>query len=52
MSREYIPVATADTLYFKPKTQAEMEIMIRMMKIGDMIFNKWVFSQGMWYTMG
>jgi hypothetical protein len=29
-----------------------MENMIHMMKIGDMIFSKWTFSRGMWYTMG
>ena len=52
MSKEYIPVATANTIYFEPKTQAEMETMMHMMKVGDMIFNKWVFSRGMWYTMG
>ncbi|MCL2224892.1 MAG: hypothetical protein FWB96_07995 [Defluviitaleaceae bacterium] len=52
MSKEYIPVTTADTLYFKPKTQAEMENMIHMMNVGDMIFSKWTFSRGMWYTMG
>ena len=54
MSKEYIPVATADTAYYKPQTQEEMEQMTATMKLGDMIFNKWVFqaSGGMWYTMG
>ena len=46
---EYIPKATADTIYYKPETQREMEEMV-----GDMIFSKWVFqaSGGMWYTLG
>ena len=54
MSNEYIPVATASTVYYKPQTQKEMEAMTDKMKIGDMLFNKWVFqaSGGMWYTMG
>ena len=54
MSKEYIPVATADTTYYKPETQEEMEAMTAIMKLGDMLFNKWVFqaSGGMWYTMG
>jgi len=51
---EYIPKATADTIYYKPETQAEMEEMTQLMKVGDMIFSKWVFqaSGGMWYTLG
>jgi len=54
MSREYIPVATASTVYYKPQTEEEMETMTAQMKVGDMIFNKWVFqaSGGLWYTMG
>jgi len=54
MSKEYIPKATADTTYYKPETQEEMEQMTAIMKLGDMLFNKWVFqaSGGMWYTMG
>ena len=54
MSREYIPTATADTAYYKPQTEQEMEQMTAIMKVGDMLFNKWVFqaSGGMWYTMG
>jgi hypothetical protein len=54
MSNEYIPVATKNTVYFEPKTEQEMEQMTALMKVGDMIFNKWVFraSGGMWYTLG
>jgi len=54
MSNEYIPVATASTVYYKPQTQEEMEAMTAIMKLGDMLFNKWVFqaSGGIWYTMG
>ncbi|MCL2190339.1 MAG: TnpV protein [Defluviitaleaceae bacterium] len=54
MSREYIPVATSSTVYYKPETQQEFEEMTALMKVGDMIFSKWVFraSGGMWYTMG
>ena len=51
MSREYIPVATSDTVYFEPKTQAEMDEMMHTMKVGDMIYSKWVFD-GLWYVMG
>jgi hypothetical protein len=54
MSNEYIPVATANTIYYEPKTEQEMEQMTDLMKVGDMIFNKWVFQSvgGLWYTMG
>ena len=54
MSKEYIPVATSDTIYYEPLTEQEMEKTFEVMKIGDMIFNKWTFqaSGGMWYTMG
>jgi len=54
MSNEYIPKATTDTVYYKPQTEQEMEQMTAIMKVGDMLFNKWVFqaSGGMWYTMG
>jgi len=54
MSKEYIPVATADTIYYKPETEQEMEQMTTLMKVGDMLFNPFVFqsSGGMWYTMG
>jgi len=54
MSNEYIPVATSNTVYYEPQTEQEMADMTEVMKVGDMIFNKWVFqaSGGMWYTMG
>jgi len=48
---EYIPVATANTAYYEPKTQQEFEEMTELMKLGDMIYSKWVFN-GLWYTMG
>jgi len=48
---EYIPVATASTAYYEPKTQQEFEEMTELMKLGDMIYSKWVFN-GLWYTMG
>ena len=51
MNREYIPVATSSTVYYKPQTPQEMEKMTALMKVGDMIFSKWVFN-GLWYTMG
>ena len=51
MSNEYIPVATSSTVYYEPQTQEEMEQMTAVMKVGDMIFSKWVFN-GLWYTMG
>ena len=52
MSKEYIPVATKDTVYFKPQSKEEMETMIEQMNLGDMLFDPWVFSNGMWYTLG
>ena len=54
MRKEYIPVATSDTVYYKPQTEAEFNALIEKMKVGDMIFSKWVFqaSGGIWYTMG
>jgi len=54
MSKGYIPVATENTVYYEPKTEQEMEKMIALMKVGDMIFNKWAFQAvgGLWYTMG
>jgi len=52
MYKEFIPVATKDTVYFKPQTQEEMEAMIPQMKLGDMIFLPWIGSRGMWYTLG
>ena len=51
MSNEYIPVATASTVYYKPETEQEVDEMTAIMKVGDMIFNKWVFN-GLWYTLG
>jgi len=51
MRKEYIPVATSETIYYEPQTQRELAEMMELMKVGDMILNKWVFS-GMWYTMG
>ena len=50
-NKEYIPVATSETVYYEPQTQAEFEEMTAIMKVGDMIYSKWVFS-GLWYTMG
>ena len=44
MRKEYIPVATSDTVYYKPQTEAEFNALIETMKIGDMIFSKWVFQ--------
>ena len=53
MRIEYIPVSAADTTYYEPQTEQEMEEMTGLMKVGDMIFSKWVFKpKGMWYTMG
>jgi len=48
---EYIPVATKDTIYYKPQSKQEMEATYDLMKVGDMIYNQWVFN-GLWYTMG
>jgi len=33
MSKEYIPVVTNDTVYFKPQTKEEMDSMIPQMKL-------------------
>ena len=52
MSKEYIPVATKNTIYFKPQSEEEMEAMIPKMKLGDMMFLPWMFTNGMWYTLG
>ena len=51
---EYIPVATKETVYYEPQIEQELNEMTEVMKVGDMIFNKWVFtaSGGIWYTMG
>jgi hypothetical protein len=51
MSKEYIPVATADTVYYKPETQEEFDQLMDIVKVGDMVYSKWVFS-GLWYTVG
>jgi len=51
MSKEYIPVAMKDTIYYKPQSQQEMEATYDFMKVGDMIFNQWVLG-GIWFTMG
>ena len=42
------------TIYYKPQTKQEFDALIESMKVGDMIFSKWVFqaSGGIWYTMG
>ena len=52
MYKEYIPVATKNTIYFKPHSEKEMDVMITQMKLGDMMFLPWMFSKGMWYTLG
>jgi hypothetical protein len=54
MSKEYIPVATSTTVYYEPQTKHELETLAETMKVGDMVFNKWVFpaNGGLWYTMG
>lgn len=51
MSREYIPVATAKTVYYEPKTQQEFDELMEVVKVGDMVYNKFVFD-GLWYTVG
>ena len=51
MSKEYIPVATADTKYYEPQTQQEFDDLMEVVKVGDMVYSKWVFD-GMWYTVG
>jgi len=51
MSREYIPVATTDTIYYEPQTQQEFDDLLEIVKVGDMVYNKWV-SDGLWYTVG
>ena len=54
MRKEYIPVATSATNYYEPQTQQKFDQLMEQMKVGDMIFNKWVFETigGLWYTMG
>ena len=51
MSKEYIPVATADTVYYEPQTQQEFDELMDIVKVGDMVYSKWVFN-GLWYTVG
>ena len=51
MCTEYIPVATADTIYYEPQTQQEFDDLMEVVKVGDMVCNKWVFD-GLWYTVG
>jgi hypothetical protein len=51
MSKEYIPVATSDTVYYEPQTQQEFDDLMEVVKVGDMVYSKWVFN-GLWYTVG
>jgi len=51
MSKEYIPVATSDTVYYEPQTKEEFDDLMETVKVGDMVYNKWVFN-GLWYTVG
>jgi len=51
MSKEYIPVATSETVYYEPQTKEEFDELMEVVKVGDMVYNKWVFS-GLWYTVG
>jgi len=51
MSKEYIPVATTNTKYHEPQTQQEFDDLMEVVKVGDMVYSKWVFD-GMWYTVG
>ncbi|MCL1882926.1 MAG: TnpV protein [Defluviitaleaceae bacterium] len=51
MGREYIPVATKHTKYYEPNTEEEVMELFEIMKVGDMVFKKWIFS-GLWYTLG
>jgi len=54
MSKEYIPVATSETVYYEPQIQEEFDNLMEVVKVGDMVFNKFVFqaSGGLWYTVG
>ena len=54
MSKEYIPVATSETVYYEPQTKQEFDELMEVVKVGDMVHNKWVFeaSGGLWYTVG
>ena len=51
MSKEYIPVATSDTIYYEPQTKEEFDELMEVVKVGDMVYSKWVFN-GLWYTVG
>ena len=51
MSNEYIPVTTCSTVYYEPQTKQEFDELMEIVKVGDMVFNKWVFN-GLWYTVG
>jgi len=51
MSKEYIPVATSETVCYEPQTQEEFDQLMEVAKVGDMVYNKWVFD-GLWYTVG
>lgn len=51
MSREYIPVETEDTIYYEPQTKQEFDELMDSVKVGDMVYNKFVFN-GLWYTVG
>ena len=51
MGKEYIPVATSDTVYYEPQTKEEFDELMETVKVGDMVYSKWVFN-GLWYTVG
>jgi len=48
-SKEYIPLETAETSYYEPQTEQEMEEIVAVMNVGDMILN---IENNLWYTMG
>jgi len=48
MSKEYIPVVTADTAYYEPETQEEFDQLMDIVKVGDMVCSKWIFSGSIW----
>ena len=39
------------TVYYEPETQQEFDELMDIVKVGDMVYSKWVFS-GLWYTVG
>jgi len=51
MSKKYIPVATSEAVYYEPQTKQEFDKLMEIVKVRDMIYNKWVFD-GLWYTVG